>query len=184
MSEDFEKRLGEAYRRAGAWTPPPLGAQRRKQLLALRGPVDGPFPFLRVIWNAAGQTGRGILDIADMAGAALSAQPPQALLRGDGGPTETRIVECRLASGVLKLALTPEGGDVLRLSVALDGSETRNFSVELEAAGDLLEARPLRRTAELKLRNGGVYRIAVVNGNEEIGKITLRLDRESGEVSP
>lgn len=181
MSEDFEKRFGEAYRRAGAWTPPPLDAQRRKQLLALRGPVDEP--FFRVIWNAAGKVGRGVLDIADMTGQALSTRPSPALLRGDDGQAETRIVECRLASGVLKLALTPEGGDVLRLSVVLDGSETGNFSVELEAAGDLLEARPLRRTAELSLRNGGVYRIAVVNGNEEVGKITLRLDRESGEVS-
>ena len=179
MSKDFETRLGEAYRRAGAWTPPPLDARRREKLLALRSPVGEP--FLRVIWNAVREGGRDILHVADMAGLVLSAQPSPALLRGDDGQAETRIVECKLAAGTLKLALASEGDEVLRLSVILDGNTTGNFSVELEAAGDLLESRPLRRTAELNLRTGGVYRIAIINGNEEIGKVTLRLERESGE---
>lgn len=178
MDDDFEKRLGASWRGMGEWTPPLLSPAARKRLVGLRRNVATP--FLSLIWRTASDARDAALEMVELVGAAFAPPAAAPLLRGDAGGTDPRAFECRFGDAVVRLTFEPAEGDEIRLSVCLDGGGKGNFSVELVADDDIIESRPLRQVAALRLKNGGDYQIAILNGGDEFGRIRFQLDKRVG----
>lgn len=180
MNDDFEDKLGAAWRKMGEWNPPPLDQALRSRLMKLR--PEPAIPAFDIVWRALREAREAALEITNLVKAVL-VPAPAALLRGDSDISSAKVLECRLGEAVLKLTLSAGGKESgeLRLGVALDGGGEGNFNVELidADADDLLESRPLRQTTSMSLRDGGVYCLAVMRDAEEIGRIRFRLEKPS-----
>ena len=179
MADDFENKLADAWRSLGEWNPPPLTNAMRQRLAAL--PRAAAVPAFTLLWRAAGRAGEALVEAVDLVQTVL-APAPSALLRGDAGqPAGAQALECRLGDAVLKVNIAPGGRESgeLRVSVSLEGAGEGNFNIELidAKADDVLESRPLRQSTSMALRDGGLYCLAVMRDNQEIGRVRFQLDK-------
>jgi hypothetical protein len=185
MADDFENKLTDAWRGFGKWNPPPLTPTMRRRLVGL--PRSLNVPAFTLIWRAAGRAGEAVLEAGDLVRTVL-APPVPALLRGDAEPA-AQVLECRLGDATLKMNIAPDkrGDGELRVAVSLEGGGEGNFNIELidAVADDLIESRPLRQSASMTLREGGLYSLAVTKGGEEIGRVRFKLNKigQDGEPS-